>query len=199
MEPSQMRRILRLLLATLTLFSLALCLTTAALWIRSHYAADVYSHDRADDWHLHLTSSRGTLCFDGIHYPTTPSTYQKNPTGLRREAPYDIPPATPMQGDTGVRSHFALGRLAYFRTDGSTFSPIQGNVVSLSTVTLFPAWHGTVPHWIAVALFALLPAARLALYLRRRSRPAPGHCPACGYDLRATPHRCPECGTVPSR
>jgi hypothetical protein len=54
----------------------------------------------------------------------------------------------------------------------------------------------SIPHWFALLLATLLPIFRVAVLRRSRPRIRNGLCPVCGYDLRATPDRCPECGTV---
>jgi hypothetical protein len=51
-----------------------------------------------------------------------------------------------------------------------------------------------VPYYAETVLAAVLP---LVWLLRRRAARRLGHCPKCGYDLRATPDRCRECGMVP--
>jgi len=54
-----------------------------------------------------------------------------------------------------------------------------------------------VPSWSCALVTAALPVAIVVLNVRRRRRErfrALGLCPACRYDLRATPDRCPECG-----
>jgi hypothetical protein len=54
-----------------------------------------------------------------------------------------------------------------------------------------------VPFWFLAGVSTL--ALVLTYWVRRRriARRSGGRCPACDYDLRATPDRCPECGTTP--
>ena len=68
------------------------------------------------------------------------------------------------------------------------------------------AWNGDgawsdrevlLPYWFIVPITAILPALMLRRFRRRwlqNRRKQAGKCARCGYDLRATPSLCPECG-----
>ena len=95
--------------------------------------------------------------------------------------------------------------------------PIDGQfwLVFLLTEGLAPLWlplslliYQPVPGYnaaLTMTVAAYLPVAFLTAVWRwrcerrrlRLSRRAAGHCVRCGYDLRATPAGCPECGAVP--
>jgi len=51
------------------------------------------------------------------------------------------------------------------------------------------------PHWLLLITAATTPAVDLVLLCRRRRKQQLDLCRKCGYDLRASPERCPECGT----
>ena len=59
-------------------------------------------------------------------------------------------------------------------------------------------WWLITPLWFWLVAFAVLPARSCACALTKRRRICNASCPTCGYDLRATPDRCPECGGVPA-
>jgi hypothetical protein len=64
-----------------------------------------------------------------------------------------------------------------------------------SQTIAFSIFGIVVPCWLAMLFSAVLPVLGVRrVWWRGRN---PGCCRSCGYDLRATPDRCPECGTVP--
>lgn len=188
----------RRLLNLLTLLSLALFMVVVALWVRSYWASTSLvkrqaavegGETRIVVYDLH--STRGGIVF---HYldarmpvaAAEPQLAQILAERVRRSPEY--------RGST-------FGGEAW--NPYTVFPPGQYHLGFLLSNTRRAMGAGTehmiylvFPHWAAASLLAVLPALWLLTARRRRRtrRQAAGLCIACGYDLRATPGRCPECG-----
>jgi hypothetical protein len=92
-----------------------------------------------------------------------------------------------LQGNVFVTGKgFGFGRLGYI-----------GTTLTYSGGLSAKDWAILAPDWVIVLLSLPLPAIAYIRRRQRRTREIVGQCIQCGYDLRATPERCPECGTVP--
>lgn len=83
------------------------------------------------------------------------------------------------------------------RSFGFAFTRISDPPFSVDP-TRHGGWSILIPHWAIVLTSAILPCLwlyRLKPRYRRALRLRQGLCLNCGYDLRASPTRCPECGT----
>ncbi len=72
----------------------------------------------------------------------------------------------------------------------------DANAAGSATAPAVPCRIVRTPLWVLAAPLAVLPALRLLALRRYRRRLRTGHCIRCGYDLRESPARCPECGHV---
>ena len=92
----------------------------------------------------------------------------------------------------GIDFMYREGIVAMHVPDGA------GNAKLVVSRVPTPNWTLHVPYWMPLTLLAI-PALPLGVRRWKAHRHVrPGLCPSCGYDLRATPDRCPECGRAAS-
>jgi hypothetical protein len=163
--------------------SAVLCVGVCVLWVRGYFASDAVALAGGSDTRYVLQSSRGHLLVGSA----TPLAGQR--PIVRSVADYSVGRPVPLE-------QVLIGGRPSFSVLGFAGRAVDDRRVGWRAA----AAALIVPDWSA-AILAAAPLAGWLLARRRRGRrrhPA-GHCPACGYDLRATPGRCPECGAVPAQ
>lgn len=157
----------RILVNVAVLISLLLNGVAVLEWIRSQYHCDVAIIGLGGYRDVAISFVVGGIQFVEEVYPL-PDLYV---AGWRSVGPY--PPLS-------QRSIFGFSALtAHAQTSDSV-------KYSLAIVVL--------PNWFVVGLTLILPLWWLVTSRGRRRRRF-SHCTVCGYDLRASSVRCPECGT----
>jgi hypothetical protein len=189
-----LRIVLHILVNDVAAVSLALCLATVVLWARSYgrWQSVIYLSRSGAPVRLEATCFNGSLTLFELH-PSDPDRILREGWEWHSE---------PIEGSPrALEFLLVLTQLVDpdAQWEGLGIARSVGHVREDPEVgfafTIVPAWE-------AAALLAVAPAAwafgKIRRGVRRRRRAARNLCAACGYDLRATPDRCPECGTVPT-
>jgi hypothetical protein len=182
-EPKAMSALRRLTSASVDAMLIALALMACILGVRGFWREDVFgwygppypgAHVR-QAWQC--ATGRGGLTFIvQTHRPGHIEPFPFAPTGFTVGS-YD----QPRYAGTGLLNQGQVPTLGFALI---SFRPI-------------PTTGFVAPAWFVAAILALRPALRLWRHLRGRRRRRRERCGRCGYDLRASPGRCPECGTQP--
>jgi hypothetical protein len=182
------RRAFRIVVNGVTVLSLVFFLVAVTVWVRGYFVEDVINWRRADAWRV-LRSSRGHLIYD-----VNLSNWSAGPLGWKYAT--DVASASTLlnakvSGATlsiGPRDRWTNGEYGGF--EWWRWSSPRGN-----SIAMFAA-----PVWSVAAVTLIVPVgwvlSRVYRSRVRRRDLRVGRCVSCGYDLRATPGRCPECGAV---
>jgi hypothetical protein len=200
-----MRRLARRLVQHCAILSLLACAAAGGMWARSYHHRDavevrrfgVSSHTgalhlwawdpRYARFHAAWSASSITL-----HRPTKADLLAWSLRGgdeavltplFRRMDRHDEPFPTFWQAPTWQRLGFAV---VEGWEGGVRWYPPGSKGVDLRGLTI--------PYYALALAFAPLPCWAALRRARRAARRRRGCCTACGYDLRASPARCPECG-----
>ena len=171
--------------------SLLLCLATAALWVRSYSSSDAFGYSMQPKASLGPWRAWEVVnCLGSVQY--------REWTTASRAAP-DTSPG--WYCSTAIERTSLSSSARYLGWKGN----VQfGSFLGITCLNFDATVRGEhirqlrafgIPHWMVVLVLASLPAWQACSMLRSRQRL--GRCVACGYDLRATPEKCPECGLVP--
>ena len=189
----------RRLLNLFTLLSLLFCVAAVILWVRS------YSRGHVLLWTLsNLDQPLGlkpryeeTRIIESAHGGI--QLIRARSEGYMSLAVADRPPESGVRCWPSARLTYPLLGRSDVSAPDALFWTLCGFQVlaqseridrdSYSTQTI------TVPWWFVVMVSGVPPAAHL---INKGRRTAAGTCSKCGYDLRATPGRCPECGAAPA-
>jgi hypothetical protein len=161
----------RRLSTILSALSLLLFAAVVATWVRSYWVADVMAWE-GNGWVIGTGSGSGELAVAWLVSNSGGSI-----AGVQRG--YHAEPPAHFR-DSSTPEWSVLG-LRYYRQSAPAMTYYQVRL---------PLW------WIVAAV--VLFGTSTALAIRRGRKRPPGLCSRCGYDLRATPGRCPECGAVPA-
>jgi hypothetical protein len=166
-----------------------------ALWVRSYWLCDVFSISHQRQWIF--SANRGALLFSVLtRRPIQGSLGKWVVTG---------PPcavSSTLRFEHFTVSAFQKYRSTWLTLDTETWEVTGGFFGSMPPTTgfqtrgpylLIPAWAIPAACGASATVWSVL--VHLPR-LRRRRRRAQFACVFCGYDVRATPDRCPECGKV---
>ncbi len=183
---SGVKRFRRFILNTATVISLLLCTGVVGLWVES------YSTARFAFWTRHRSECQfaGSKGYFWMYWTTDPAGVSKEALGFHTRT-YATAPEPRLFG-------YGPPEIPYI-FDWAGFSFGWGSHTTdaskVRRVIIVPSWAALL---ITLAHPSMWVFCRHKRY-RIRKRLEAGLCPDCGYDLRATPDRCPECGTVPEK